>query len=289
MIKLTFLGTSGAVPSVERGMPAIAVHAKELFLFDCGEGTQRQMMKYKAGYGSVKAIFISHLHLDHFLGIYGLLETLKLNSPSPHPLKIFAPRKFESLLINRHPFVDVIPIKEGAIYENDEYEISAIPVEHGCEAYGFMIKQKDRRKFDEKKAHGLGMKGRMFREIQQKGSITVNGKKIKLDDVSHLQGGVRVVISGDTVPCKAVEKVSKCADLLVHEATFSEKQGEEAEARFHTSAANAAQLAKKAKVKQLVLTHISARFADGKELEDEAKSIFSQSIIARDGLVIDVK
>ncbi len=289
MITVTFLGTSGAVPSVERGMPAIAVHAKELFLFDCGEGTQRQMMKYKVGYGSVKAIFLSHLHFDHFLGIYGLLETLKLNSPSPKPLKIFAPRKFETLLINRHPFVDVIPIKEGVIYENDEYEVSAFPVEHGCEAYGFTIKQKDRRKFDEKKAHGLGMQGRTFREIQEKGSVTVNGKKIKLDEVSHMQEGVKVVISGDTVPCKEVEKAAKGADLLIHEATFSEKQGDEAELRLHTAAKQAALLAKKLKVKQLLLTHISARFADGKELEDEAKAVFPQSFLSKDGLVINVK
>lgn len=289
MMKITFLGTSGAVPSVERGMPAIAVHAKELFLFDCGEGTQRQMMKYKVGYGSVKAIFISHLHLDHFLGVYGLLETLKLNSPSPRPLKIFAPRKFESLLINRHPFMDIISIRPGIIYENDEYEVSAFEVEHGCEAYGFVIKEKDRRKFDEKKAHGLGMKGRMFREIQEKGSITLNGKKIKLDDVSYMKEGARVVISGDTLPCKSIERAAKKATLLIHEATFSEEQKGESEERFHTSAKTAASIAKRAGVQRLILTHISARFSDAEVLEAEAKSVFPSAQVSKDGMVVDVK
>ncbi|MFA6530140.1 MAG: ribonuclease Z [Candidatus Micrarchaeia archaeon] len=289
MMKITFLGTSGAVPSVERGMPAIAVHAKELFLFDCGEGTQRQMMKYKVGYGSVKAIFISHLHLDHFLGIYGLLETLKLNSPSPRPIKIFAPRKFESLLINRHSFVDVIPIKPGLLYENDECEISAFEVEHGCEAYGFVVKEKDRRKFDEKKAHGLGLKGKMFREIQEKGVVSVAGKKIKLDDVSHMKEGAKVVLSGDTLPCKSVERLAKGAALLIHEATFSEEQKEESEERFHTSAKTAATIANRAGVQRLILTHVSARFSDASILENEAKSVFSSVQVAKDGMVVDVK
>ena len=289
MIKITFLGTSGAVPSVGRGMPAIAVHAKELFLFDCGEGTQRQMMKYKVGYGSIKAIFISHLHLDHFLGVYGLLETLKLNSPSPRPIKIFAPRRFGELLINRHPFVDVVPIKEGTLYENDEYEISAFEVEHGCEGYGFEIKEKDRRKFDEKKAHGLGMKGRMFRDIQEKGSIKINGKTIKLDDVSHMQSGKKVIISGDTLPCKAIEHAAKGAELLIHEATFSEENSKEAEERFHSSAGTVAKIAKKAGVKQLILTHISPRFSDASVLSKEAKSFFTTAKIAEDGLVVDVR
>jgi ribonuclease Z len=289
MMKITFLGTSGAVPTVERGMPAVAVHAKELFLFDCGEGTQRQMMKHKVGYGSIKAIFISHLHLDHFLGLYGLLETLKLNSPSPKKLQVFAPRRLESLMINRYAFVDVVPIKPGLLYENDEYEIEAFEVEHGCEAFGFTVKQKDRRKFDEKKSHGLGLKGRMFREIQEKGKLIVGGKTIKLEEVSAVYPGLKLVISGDTAPCKAVEKAAKDCDLLIHEATFTEEKKAEAELRYHSFAAAAAKLAKKAGAKRLALTHISPRFSDTSVLEKEAKAIFPQVFAANDGMVVEVK
>ncbi|MBI2079873.1 ribonuclease Z [Candidatus Micrarchaeota archaeon] len=288
MIKITFLGTSGATPSPERGMPSVAIHAKELFLFDCGEGTQRQMMKYKVGYGSVKAIFISHLHMDHFLGIYGLLETLHLNSPSPKPIKIFAPRGFENLLINRHKFVDVISIKEGVLYENDQFEVHAFRVDHGCDAYGFILKEKSKRKFDEKKAHSLGLKGRMFREIQEKGYVTIDKKKIKLDEVSRLEEGKKIVYSGDTRVCESLAQAAKDSEVLINEATFSSELENEAKERFHCTALGIAKLASKSKVKKLVLTHISPRYKDGSILLKEASEIYKNVVLAEDGMVLDL-
>lgn len=284
MIKVTFLGTSGATPSPERGMASIAIHAKELLVFDCGEGTQRQMMKYKVGYGSIKAIFLSHLHMDHFLGIYGLIETIKLNSPSPKPIKLFAPRGFENLLINRHNFVEVIPIKEGLLYENDQYEVHAFPSDHNCEAYSFTLQEKPKRKFDEKKSHSLGMKGKMFREIQDKGFITIDKKRITLAQVSHVEPGKKIIYTGDTRPCNSLLKASKNADLLISEATFSSDQAKEAEQHFHCTAESIAKLALKSKVKKLVLTHISSRYKDGNILLKEASNIMNNVILASDGL-----
>jgi len=308
MMQITFIGTGGSAPTPSRGLPAIAVHAKELLLFDCGEGTQRQMMRYKVGYGSVRAIFISHMHLDHYLGIFGLLETLRMNSPSPKPLHIFAPSAFyeKFLAISgykaaNYKFVEIHAIRtegdgknEVKIYENDEFEVSAFPVEHGMrDAFGFVIKEKDKIKFHEEKAHGLGLKGKLFRTIQDKGEVTVGGKKIKLKDVSWVKEGARVVYTGDTTISKSVASAAKGAALLIHDATFSsESHASETEKREHSSAKDAAEIAKKAGVVQLALTHISARYSekeDKNRLLEEAKAVFPVTILAEDGLVVDVK
>lgn len=289
MLSITFLGTAGSVPTKERSMPAIALRWQgKIFLWDCGEGTQRQMMHHKVGYGSLKAIFISHLHLDHFIGVYGLIETLHLTQVSPGRISLFAPKGFENLLINKRPFVEVQQIRTDTLLEGDDFTINAFPVEHSTKAYGFLFQQKPKRKFNAKKAHKLGLKGRMFREIQEKGYVRIKGKKITLKEVSWLEPGIKVVYSGDSAPCKEIEKAAKGADLLIHEATFAEDRKQEAKDRLHTTAKQAAQLAKKAKVKQLALTHISSRYADMKVLLAEAKAVFNNTIVAKDGIKISL-
>ncbi|MDD5023202.1 MAG: ribonuclease Z [Candidatus ainarchaeum sp.] len=282
-MKIVFLGTSGAVPSKERGMPAIAIHAKEWLLFDCGEGTQRQMMTYGIPYGSIKAIFLSHSHLDHTLGIYGLLKTFELSLPHIK-LPVFLP---EGMTLKNKNVVQT-QIKEGKLYENNEFEIYAFKVKHSENSHGFIIKEKDRVKFNEQKAHSLGIKGKMFKEIEEKGFLKIGKNKIKLKEVTWIKKGRKIVYSGDTVYCKELIKASKDADILIHESTFFGEQEKEAKEFMHSSLQDAVKVAEKAKVKKLILTHISPRYAKEDELLEQAIKQFNNSIIAKDGLVIDL-
>jgi ribonuclease Z len=287
---LTFLGTSGSVPSLDRGMPSFALNwAGEVFLFDAGEGVQRQMMRYKVGYGSVSHVFISHLHLDHFIGLYGFIETLRLANAKK--LSIHAPRGFEKLLINKWDFLEVNEIREGEILRGNDYSISAFKVKHGGRAFGFVFKEKDRIKFDEKKANSLGIKGRLFSEIEKNGEIFVNGRKILLSEVSWVRPGRKIVYTGDTSEDESIVQHAKDADVLIHEATFLEDHKEEAEERMHSTAASAGKIASKAGVKTLVLTHISPRyhFSEEQKFLKEAREHFNGNVIvARDGMVLEV-
>jgi len=292
MLWITFLGTSGSAPTVERGMPAIALkYEKELLVFDCGEGTQRQMMKYKAGYGSTNAIFISHPHLDHYLGVFGLFETLNLMARPRHKIYLHSFEELGKAMEEKYPFVAYAPVKKGVIYKGEGFEIEAFSVKHTKGAYGFIFRENDRVKFHEKKAHSLGLRGRMFSEIQKKGSVMVGKKKVKLEDVSWTKKGIKVVYSGDTLPCPDLSKAAENADLLVCEGTLDESLKEEAKERLHCTMEDAAEIAKKAKVKQLAITHISPRYSDKKELEKfekPVKKIFKNTVFAYDGMKMEI-
>ena len=290
MFSITFLGTSASAPSVDRNLSSIAIkYEGNLFLFDCGEGTQRQMMKYTIGYGSIDAIFITHNHLDHFLGLYGLIETLHLTSPSPKPVKLFVPVGFPLGAITNKKFVQINYLKKGEVYKGKNFSIRAFPVKHSkiLDSFGFVFEETDKVKFHEKEAKALGIKGKLFTEIQQKGYVTINKKKIKLAEITWKKKGRKVVYTGDTAPCAEVVKAAKDADLLIHESTFDSSKQEEAGERNHSTAKEAAEIAKKANVKQLVLTHISPRYKDFSVLLDDAKG-FKNVKIAKDGLVLDI-
>lgn len=296
MLKVHFLGTGGAVPSIKRGMPAIALHWDKLFLWDCGEGTQREMIRSGIGYGGVEAIFITHMHLDHFIGVFGLIETIRMNTQREH-LRIFAPSGLARIIeamspsFTRRPdFIQFGEMHEGELYRGKDYSISAFRVEHGKESYGLVFQEDDKVKFNEKKAKGMGLRGRMFRQIQEKGEVEIVGKKVKLEEVSWVRKGIKVVYSGDTMPSDRVAFAARGADLLIHDATFGEDMGNEAEGRMHTTAAKAARIAKVAGVKKLVLTHISCRYGGAeKELLSEAQEIFKNTEIAKDGMSLEVK
>lgn len=297
MLKVTFLGTGGAVPSVRRGLPAIAVKYDKLFLWDCGEGTQREMMRRRVGYGGVDAIFISHLHLDHFMGVFGLLETIRMTT-GRESVPVYAPSRFRDILSVLSPsqmwkpgFLDFREMGPGTLYRGKDYEIQGFRVKHGGrDSFGFAFIEDDKVKFNEKKAKAAGLKGRMFTDIQKKGWLELGGKKVELGSISSVRKGRKVVYSGDTVPCDAVLEMAKGADLLVHDGTFGERVKNEAFARGHSSVADAAKIAKKAKVKALVLSHISTRHADeDKELLAEARETFGNSYVAKDGMAVEIR
>ncbi len=287
MLKATFLGTSGSTPTVERGMPALALQYEgDLFLWDAGEGTQRQMMKFGIGYGSVDAVFISHPHLDHYLGLFGLLETLTL-SHTQRTLGVFGFEDF-AWIEKKYKFVRFGRMKSGVLYDKPEYAISAFPVRHCKGSFGLVFQEKDRVKFRAEKAKAAGLRGIMFREIQQKGYVKINNKKIMLEDVTWKKKGRKIVYSGDTLPTPSLVEAAKDADLLIHEATFANDRAKEAKERFHTTMEDAAKMAKKAGVKALALMHFSPRYADVKEWEGEIRKIMPNTIFAYDGLSIEV-
>lgn len=269
-------------------MPAMAVkYESELLLWDCGEGTQRQLMRYKAGYGSISAIFITHPHLDHYLGMFGLLETLKLSSVSPKKLPVFFPGVRDDF--ERYAFAAPEKMKKGELYRTADFSVDAFAVKHCKDAYGLAFLEKEKIKFHEDKAHSLGLSGRLFREIQQKGSVKTAKGTVKLADVSWVKPGRKLVYGGDCLPDTNILDAAKGADLLVHEATFDSSRKDEAAERMHSTAADAAAVAKKAGVKRLILTHISPRYADVKELLEQARAVFKDTEIAYDGMKVDVK
>ncbi len=288
MNKLTILGSSGTMPTIKRGMPSTALLYKgKLMLFDCGEGTQRQMMKYKVHFGRVKYIFISHMHLDHYLGMFGLIETLKMNDRT-ETLEIYVPKGAGSKLqtiIKVPDFVKLIEYGQNKkLLETPEFTIEHFKLDHNTTNHGFVFESKPKKKFEEAKAKGMGIQGPMFKEIADKGKLKVNGKMIKFKDVGWIEKGFKIVYATDTRPTKETIRACKNADYLIHDSLTLDEDKENAVESKHSTAKEAAQIAKKANVKMLILYHISPKYKTTNDLEKEAKKIFKNTVSASDGL-----
>jgi len=287
MFELTVLGTSSAMPTPERSLSCIAVRKDgDIFLLDCGEGSQRQMMRFGVSYMKIRAIFITHLHLDHFLGVFGLLETLRLNGRT-EKLTIYAPRGAAGVF-GKKEFLEVKEIDDKWSEDFGGFSASAFAAKHPGGALCFAFEEKEKIRFHEEKAKGLGLKGPMFTDIQKKGKLTIAGKVVKLKDITYTQPGKKIVFSGDTAPCAGIARAAKGADLLIHESTFGSDKEEEAKETQHSTASDAAACAKKAGAKRLLLTHFSGRYADTTQLVSEAKKIFPSAEAAKDGMKIEV-
>jgi len=299
MIRITFLGTAAARPTVGRNVSALAVQREgDLMLFDCGEGTQRQMMRYQTGF-SIGAIFVTHLHADHFLGLIGLLRTLSLQGRS-EPLEIYGPRRGKRILesavflgVERVNFpVEIRELEPGDRVARDGYDIVAFPVRHGVPALGWALVEHDRLgRFNLERARSLGVpEGPLFGKLHRGESIMVDGRTIDPSDVvGPSRPGRRVVYTGDTAPSKEVVEVARDADLLIHDSTFGDEDAERARETGHSTAAEAAQVGRDAGVRRLLLTHISARYADAPAvLEREARQIFPGAKVAFDGLALEI-
>jgi len=301
MIEITFLGTVSGIPSKQRNHPAIVLEyfgeTKDTLLFDCGEGTQKQLMISGISFMKIDKIFISHWHADHFAGLIPLIQTMNLEKRTKE-LKIFAPEaeKFVSNILSLGYFGCRFPItainlpyegdKINLIDESQEYQIFSIPVLHSVPAVGFAFKEKDRWGIDLEKLKKLGLKrGYWLKKLKKFGKAEYKGKEIRIEQVANLKAGLKVVYSGDTKPCDNIVKISDGADLLIHDGTFLEEE----EGKAHADVKEAAKTAKKASVKELILTHISRRYTSAKELEDEARKIFENTRVAHDFMKVKLK
>ena len=300
-MRITFLGTAASIPTAARALSAVAIQRKgELFLFDCGEGTQRQMIQAKLGFNRKTRIFITHKHGDHILGLPGLLQTMSLLGRDK-PLQIYGPKgtaDFLEAMITTVEFslrfpVEVCEIEnEGLVLNEQEYEVHSVWAEHSIPSLAYALIEKPRPgKFHPERALALGVpKGPLWHRLQEGKAVKVSDEQIvRPDDVMDPpRPGRKIVIVGDTKPSDKIAKFACNADILIHEATFAEDLAERAAKDLHSTPTGAALVAKKAGAKLLVLTHISARYGDPAILLEEAKNVFPHVIVAEDLMRIDV-
>jgi ribonuclease Z len=287
-----FAGTAGSVPSARRGLPALLVRrGAERILIDCGEGTQRQLLK-SGGLADLTDVFITHLHVDHWLGLPGLLQTFSLRDRD-RPLAIHGPAGLAELMRSMKRVygklsfpVEVVELEAGESVRRDTLEIQAINVRHRVLAYGYVLAEDPRPgRFDAELAEELGVTpGPDFGRLQR--GETVNGVAPE-QVIGETREGRKVAVSGDTAPCETLAIAAHGADLLVHEATFGEDERDRARLTGHSTAAQAARLAADAEVKLLALTHISARYG-GSELREEARAVFTPCELPRDFDTIEI-
>lgn len=298
-MRVTFLGTAAARPTVNRNVTSILVQREgDTMMFDCGEGTQRQMMRYGTGF-SFSDIFFTHLHADHFLGVIGLLRTLGLQARE-EPMDLWAPRGTEHILkqavelgVERVPFeVRIHGVDPGEKVARNGYDIVPFKVSHGGKAYGWAVVEHERLgRFNAAKAREMGIpEGPLWGKLHHGQSVEVEGRVITpADVVGEPRPGRKLVISGDTRPCHATREIATDADLLIHEATFAQDEAERAQHTGHSTAREAAEVAASASVLRLVLTHFSPRYADDPRwLEKEARAVFPETVSAYDGMIVEV-
>ena len=300
MLSITFLGTGAATPTIDRNVTGLAVQRKgETLLFDCGEGNQRQMMRYGVGF-AFREIFFSHYHADHMLGITGLLRTMGLQDRTL-PVTLYGPKGAQRILgaainlgIERNKFpVEILEVKPGDRLARDEYEIAVFETEHRADTVGYALVEHIRLgRFNPDRARDLGIpEGPFWGQLHKGQTVTLPDGRVvgPADLVGAPRPGRTLVYSGDTRPHPSVIAASRGADLLVHEATFGGDEMERARETGHSTAAEAARVALDAGVRRLVLTHISSRYnRDAAELLAEARAVFPETVIARDGMTIDV-
>lgn len=300
-LSVRLLGTSASRPTVERNVSSLAIHREgETMLFDCGEGTQRQMMRWGVAF-SLADIFFTHLHADHILGVIGLIRTMALQGRT-EKLTLWGPpgssrvlKRAESLGFERATFpVDIVELEARVPLQRDGYAIVPFAVDHrNSSSFGYALIEETRKgRFDPDHARQLGIpEGPLWGKIHRGLPVTLEDGRVIESSVlvGPPRPGRRVVITGDTRPCAATIEHARGADLLIHEATFGDEEAQRAVETGHSTAREAATVAREAGARRLLLTHFSARYSrDATPLEREAKEVFRETMVARDGLEVEV-
>jgi len=289
MLELLFLGTGASIPSRDKSLPCVAVrHGSNVTMFDCGEGSQRQMMVSSMSFMKINQIFITHLHGDHILGLPGLLQTMGMSGRKDH-LLVCGPKGTKKALTkvldacegNIEYALEIRELKGGEKIEFKGFSVFSFKTEHVVNSLGYVLKEDDTGgRFDKSKALELGIQpGPDFTRLQN--GETINGVRPE-QVIGRSKPGCSVAYTGDTIPCRTVSKAVKNVDVLIHEATFSKKEEKLALEHMHSTAGQAAFTAKEANVKTLMLIHISNRYDDITVIENEAKETFANTIAVRD-------
>ncbi len=296
-MEIVFLGTTAAVPSSARGHVAIALkYHNEIILWDCGEGTQRQLIRSKTNYMKIKKIFVTHFHGDHFLGLPGLIQTMSFADRS-EPLHVYGPKGIEELMkgiLNLGEYAvgfDIFAheISDGMVVDDEKYAVTCLAVKHSIPTYGLLFEEKKGREFLLEKAKALGIpKGRLYSKLQRGEEVEFNGRTISPDEVlGEQKKGLRVIYSSDTRPTKSIADNCRNA-MLIHEGTFDKDFSEHATKTEHSTVVEAAKLAKKGGAKSLYLIHISPRYKEEKLLLEQTEKIFKNTTVARDLMKVNL-
>ncbi len=300
-LSVIFLGTAGSIPTSERNLPAVAIRRKgELILFDCGEGVQRQMIRAGVGFHRKTKVFITHMHGDHLLGLPGLFQTMSLLDRE-RSLDVFGPpgiKAFVDAIRQTVQFTLTFPIDlseikgSGVVCDEKEYQIHATWATHVVPTLAFALIEKPRPgRFYPEKARSLGVpEGSFWSKLQHGSAVSLsNGRIVKPEDVlGPPRPGRKIVYTGDTTPSRDIMNFAENADLLIHDATFDDELLEKAQEDGHSTPSQAAEVARMAKAKKLVLTHMSARYKDASPLLEQARKIFPRVSIAEDFMIIDL-
>ncbi|HKW42939.1 MAG TPA: ribonuclease Z [Thermoplasmata archaeon] len=298
-MQIVFLGTSGSWPTPNRNVSAVAIkRGPEVILFDCGEGTQRQFMQSKLSFMQTSRVFISHFHGDHFLGLPGMVQSMSMNGREV-PLEVYGPRGIERLvadLLSLGYFTPGFAVKAkelppGSAVDGGEYVVRAYEAVHTVPCQSYVLEEKPRPgRFSLERAAALGIpSGPLFSQLQEGDSITVGGRTIRPEDVlGPPRRGRKIVYTGDTMPHETLIDMAYHADILIHDATSDAALEEKANRYGHSSSRQAAEVAKKAGVGLLVLTHLSPRYEDPAPILEDARKVFENVRVAEDFLEIEV-
>jgi ribonuclease Z len=293
-IRVVFLGTSAGAPTRERNVACVAVVLDgRALLFDCGEGTQQQLLRGPIRFGAIDAVFITHLHGDHLFGLPGLVATLGMYGRTA-PLDVYGPSGLTAYVdavratSQFHPAFEVRlhDVSEGLARAADGYRVTAAPLIHSVDCLGFAVIEDDRPGvFDVERARELGIpEGPLFGQLQRGNAVTLPDGRIVPSSavVGPTRPGRRIVYCTDTRPCDAAVALARNADVLIHESTYANDMATEAVDRFHATAREAATIAARARARQLILTHFSARYPDTSLLVEEARAVFPNTLAAHD-------
>jgi ribonuclease Z len=300
-IRVVFLGTAGSVPTLERSLPAVLVQrGNEQFMFDCGEGVQRQMLRAKTGFHKKMKIFISHMHGDHVLGLLGLLQTMALMDRQ-RTLEVYGPEGISDFLLcvkETLQFGLTFPVEireihgAGVVSEEEEYTVSAVQSNHVVPSLAYALTEKPRPgKFHPEKALALGVpEGELWSKLQRGCEVELSdGRTVRAEDVlGSPRKGRKIVYTGDTRPFEDFAEFAAGADLIIHDATLDDSLAEKAAVDGHSTPSEAAEQALKAKAERLVLTHISARYPNAQMLLEQARKTFGNVVLAEDFLELEL-